>query len=420
MANTFLRDVIGRIFKKNAAPISYSASQEGAVYNNNNSDMRIQIAGADRAIVTDTQTQTLSGKGIDGLTNTVTNIGNASIAAGVDAVKIANGSVSNTEFQYLDGVTSAIQTQIDGKQATGNYVTALTGDVSASGPGSVAATLATVNSNVGSFGTATQVATITANAKGLVTAVSNTTIQIAESQVTNLVSDLAGKQATGSYITALTGDVTASGPNSVAATIAANAVTNAKAAQMATQTIKGRTTAGTGNAEDLTATQATAILNAFVGDSGSGGTKGLVIAPATGDATKFLKGDGTWASPSGSGSYVEIFNVTVTSAMVANGYLHFKAPAALTFQTVAMQIFEKNGVATGSLTIDIKKGTNPGTMTTIFTTKPTLNFATAADYDSDAGTQSVTTCSSGDYLRLDITAIPVWAGSFQVRFYGTV
>ncbi|HMZ92935.1 MAG TPA: hypothetical protein PLD56_00290 [Chitinophagales bacterium] len=35
--------------------------------------------------------------------------------AAIDATKIANGSVSNTEFQYLDGVTSAIQTQIDSK-----------------------------------------------------------------------------------------------------------------------------------------------------------------------------------------------------------------------------------------------------------------------------------------------------------------
>ena len=30
----------------------------------------------------------------------------------------ANGDVSNTEYGYLDGVTSAIQTQIDSKQAT--------------------------------------------------------------------------------------------------------------------------------------------------------------------------------------------------------------------------------------------------------------------------------------------------------------
>lgn len=43
------------------------------------------------------------------------NVTNAKIAAGVDAVKIADGSVSNTEFQYLDGVTSSIQTQLDAK-----------------------------------------------------------------------------------------------------------------------------------------------------------------------------------------------------------------------------------------------------------------------------------------------------------------
>lgn len=34
---------------------------------------------------------------------------------GLDASKIANGSVSNTEFQYLDGVNSSIQTQLNSK-----------------------------------------------------------------------------------------------------------------------------------------------------------------------------------------------------------------------------------------------------------------------------------------------------------------
>lgn len=33
----------------------------------------------------------------------------------IDAAKIADGSVSNTEFQYLDGVTSAVQTQLGNK-----------------------------------------------------------------------------------------------------------------------------------------------------------------------------------------------------------------------------------------------------------------------------------------------------------------
>jgi hypothetical protein len=40
---------------------------------------------------------------------------NAKVATGIDATKIADGSVSNTEFQSLDGVTGNIQTQIDAK-----------------------------------------------------------------------------------------------------------------------------------------------------------------------------------------------------------------------------------------------------------------------------------------------------------------
>jgi hypothetical protein len=55
-------------------------------------------------------------------------------------------------------------------------ITQLTGDVSATGPGAVTATLATVNVNVGSFGSATQVPVITVDAKGRITAASNTTL----------------------------------------------------------------------------------------------------------------------------------------------------------------------------------------------------------------------------------------------------
>jgi len=40
-------------------------------------------------------------------------------SAAIDATKIHNGTVSNTEFGYLNGVTSAIQTQIDTKASAG-------------------------------------------------------------------------------------------------------------------------------------------------------------------------------------------------------------------------------------------------------------------------------------------------------------
>lgn len=50
-----------------------------------------------------------------------------------------------------------------------------------------------------------------------------------------------------------------------------------------------------------TPAQVTATLPACVGDAGSGGTKGLVPAPVTGDATKFLRGDCTFVTISGGG-----------------------------------------------------------------------------------------------------------------------
>jgi hypothetical protein len=159
----------------------------------------------------------LTDAGTDGIT--VTGGAGAVIGSGTSiAQRVAdtthNGYLSSTDWNTFNG-----------KQAAGNYLTALTGDGTAAGPGSSALTLATVNSNVGAFGSASAVATFTVNGKGLTTAAGSTSIQIAESQVTNLVSDLAGKQATGNYITALTGDVTAAGPGSVAASL--TATTNA-------------------------------------------------------------------------------------------------------------------------------------------------------------------------------------------------
>jgi hypothetical protein len=52
-----------------------------------------------------------------GATWTIDNgvVNNDKIATGIDAAKLADGTVSNTEFQYLNGVSSAIQTQLDAK-----------------------------------------------------------------------------------------------------------------------------------------------------------------------------------------------------------------------------------------------------------------------------------------------------------------
>ncbi len=55
-------------------------------------------------------------------------VSNTQIGAGVDAAKIASGTVDNTEFGYLDGVTSPIQAQLNGKAAASHSHTAA-GDV---------------------------------------------------------------------------------------------------------------------------------------------------------------------------------------------------------------------------------------------------------------------------------------------------
>ena len=87
------------------------------------------------------------------------------------------------------------------------------------------------------------------------------------------------------------------------ASIPNGSITNAKLANVASQTFKARTTAGVGAPEDVTATQATAMLDEMTGDHGGGGLPGLVPSQAAGDAAagKFLKADGSWDVPAGGG-----------------------------------------------------------------------------------------------------------------------
>lgn len=68
---------------------------------------------------------------------------------------------------------------------------------------------------------------------------------------------------------------------------------------IADQRLLGNVSGGTAGASALTGTQANGVLPAFTGDSGSGGVKGLVPAPAAGDtaAGRFLSAGGTFSAP---------------------------------------------------------------------------------------------------------------------------
>jgi hypothetical protein len=112
--------------------------------------------------------------------------------------------------------------------------------------------------------------------------------------------------------------------------------------------------------DSRTPTQVTADLIAMVGDTGTGGTKGLVPAPGTGDtaAGKFLKADGNWTVPAGGGQTV------VTRVVAASGGDHTTLGAAITASSAGDTIWIKNGAyAEGAITTSLADisiiGANP-------------------------------------------------------------
>ena len=88
--------------------------------------------------VTASSTTTFTNKTIDqdATGNSITNLANASIkaSAGIDAEKIADGTVTSAEFQYINTLSSNAQTQIDAKQATLSFGIS-SGDVTKAGAG---------------------------------------------------------------------------------------------------------------------------------------------------------------------------------------------------------------------------------------------------------------------------------------------
>lgn len=233
------------------------------------------------------------------------------------------GTISITQSGAAsNGYLSSVDWNIfNNKQPAGSYITALTGDGTAAGPGSVPFTLATVNGNVGSFGTVSSVGSFTVNGKGLITAASNTSIQIAESQVTNLVSDLAGKQGTVSI-----GALDAQAANANGLALVANVLSTQSADVTHPGMINNTVQSFSGNK----------IFTGTISASNLSGTN-------TGDQTITLTGDVTG---SGTGSFAAtISNLAVTNAKIAN------ATIDLTSKVTGVLPIANGGTNNGALAV---------------------------------------------------------------------
>ena len=84
---------------------------------------------SDGTVVLEGTPQTLLQKTIDADSNTISNIDDDEIktGAGIDVSKLSGGSVDDTEFDRLDGITGNIQSQLNGKIDDGTNVGAGTG-----------------------------------------------------------------------------------------------------------------------------------------------------------------------------------------------------------------------------------------------------------------------------------------------------
>jgi hypothetical protein len=158
---------------------------------------------------------------------------------------------------------------------------------------------------------------------------------------------------------------------------------------MATATLKGRATTGTGDPEDLTGTQATALLDTF-----TSGAKGL--APASGGGTtNFLRADGTWAAPSGGGGGSG--DVVGPASATDNAIARFDGTTGKLIQNSAKAILDDDG----NLTLGDGSGAAAQVLTvngpagffrsvrlqTNSASRATLALNNAAESGSDAGSK---------------------------------
>lgn len=187
-------------------------------------------------------------------------------------------------------------------------------------------------------------------------------------------------------------------------------------------------------------TVAAARLGVMTGDGGSGGAKGAVPAPATGDATKFLKGDGTWATPSGTGvtgpgsstdtaiaRWNGIGGTTLQdSGITIDGSNNMTIPGRLITQSgrnIKVRVVTASGavtVATSDYVVVVNKTTGAATTVNLPSSPSTGDTYSIKDGKGDAATNNLTlTPASGNIDGAATFVMKVNYESITVVYNGT-
>lgn len=181
------------------------------------------VAAGNAATATALQTaRAINGVNFDGsapitVTAAAGTLSGSTLASGVTASSLTSAGggsfgtaafTATSAYDAAGAASTAVSTLNASNLSSGTVAAgrmpAMTGDVTTSA-GAVATTLATVNGNVGTFGSATQASVITVNAKGLATAASGVTVTPAIGSITGLGAGVATWLASASPIRCASG-----------------------------------------------------------------------------------------------------------------------------------------------------------------------------------------------------------------------
>jgi len=322
------------------------------------------ISGVSLGSNLNTLTMNTSGTGLSGSTTY-----NGSGASTFTVTSNATSNNTNSTIVARDGSgnfsAGTITATLAGTATTTTNIPNLSGDITSA---NTVTTLATVNSNVGTFGNGSSIPTITVNAKGLVTAVSTTAVDPANDGTLTLATSGTGLSGSATF--------TANDSDNVTFTVTSNATSANTASTIVARDASGNFSAGTitaslsGNATSATAL-ATARTIALSGDvTGSASFDGS--ANATISAT--IAADSVALGTDTTGNYV----ASITNGSYITGANGGSEGAGLTLAVDATSANTASKVVARDASGNFSAGTITATLSGNATSATSATSATTA------------------------------------------